>query len=80
MQNLESEGILRTILLRNEDITPVNNRSHLAYSAKLTSDRVSRQILESLNISVSGKTPIYVSSDGYCQYHSISVGFVETHF
>ena len=74
MQNLESGAIFETILLRNEDNTPINSRSNLAYSAKLTPDRVSKQFLENLNISVGGRTPIYVSGDGNCMYHSISVG------
>ena len=72
--NLESGAIFETILLRNEDNTPINSQSNLAYSAKLTPDRVSKQFLENLNISVGGRTSIYVSGDGNCMYYSISVG------
>ena len=44
------------------------------YSANFTPDRVSKQILDSLNMSVAGRTPIYVSGDGNCLYIAISVG------
>ena len=72
--NLESGAILESILLRNENNTPISNRPNLTYSSKLTPDRVSKQILDNLNISVGGRTPMFVSGDGNCLYHSISVG------
>ena len=72
--NLEAGASLETVLLRSENLTPITNRKDLVYSANLIADRVSEQILASLNMSVARRTPIYVSGDGNCLYNAISVG------
>ena len=72
--NLEAGASLETVLLRSENLTPITNRKNLVYSANLIADRVSEQILASLNMSVARRTPIYVSGDGNCLYNAISVG------
>ena len=72
--NLEAGASLEMVLLRSENLTPITNRKDLVYSANLIADRVSEQILASLNMSVARRTPIYVSGDGNCLYNAISVG------
>ena len=71
---MEAGASLETVLLRSENLTPITNRKDLVYSANLIADRVSEQILASLNMSVARRTPIYVSGDGNCLYNAISVG------
>ena len=72
--NLEAGASLEMILLRGEKTTPLINRKDLVYSSDFSTDRVSKQILDSLNMSVAGRTPVYVSGDGNCLYNAISVG------
>ena len=50
-------------------------RNDLNYTAAscLTEDRTSKQILESLKMSIENKIPIYVSRDEHCLFNAISV-------
>ena len=52
-------------LLRNENLKQMCCRNDLSYTAVscLTINRTSKQILESLKMSIENKIPIYVSGD-----------------
>lgn len=74
--NLEAGAHMEMLFLRNENNHAMNLRKDLSYSASssLTADRVSNQILENLNISIQGKSPVHVSGDGNCLFNALSVG------
>jgi len=66
------------ILLRNENLEQMCCRNDLSYTTAscLTEDRTSKQILESLKMSIENKIPIYVSGDGNCLFNAISLSLV----
>ena len=67
-----------SIKVIDEKLTQVNTKTYLSFTAKscLTEDRISKQILDDLQMSIQDKNPAYVSENGNCLFSALSVSIV----